>query len=290
MILGLVILKDKPKVILITMFFILCPLTGMLCFALSALVYKLKFTKHIDVTGIYFNDEKLNYQRKEDYREGIDVAPLEEVLRVSGVKEKRRRLLNSIKSDIGGSLSTYSSALLSTDSEVSHYAAAMLSNVKDTYDRNLNRLAHEFDIDREDLEINKEYIRAEQEYLTCGIQLTDDERLRHLYSFTNLCENLYTHHPDKVTEDLFDRVISYFIELNEYSKAQIWISNFEKTFPKNELVYLSKLRFYFHNNDSEMFFTTLSQLKSSGIPISASSIDLIRYFNQSPILKRIEGR
>ncbi len=277
---SILYIKDKTKAFLLTVFFLLCPVIGFSCIMLSNLFYHFRRVKSIEISGIHFSDDKIRYQYKEDYATEVDVAPLEEVLLVSGVKDKRQRLLDSIKSDINASMATYSAAIFNDDSEVSHYAAAMLLKTKDSFDRSLNRLAQQYDLDRSDIQVNLEYISAEDGYLTCGIQLFKEERVRHLYSYTALCENLYKHHPEFMTEEHFTKLLNYFIELGEHAKAMDWIEIFEKAYPLSENVFSCKLKYYFVNKNRSKFFEVLNQLKSSGIPISSDIIDLIRFFNK----------
>ncbi len=279
MIFALIRYKDRAKTILLTIFFLLCPIVGMAGFLIFYILYNLRRNKNIEISGIYFSDEKISYQRQENYLEEIDIAPIEEILSISSVKEKRQRLLDSIKSDIAANMATYSGAVLSDDSEVSHYAAAMLSKTKDTFDRSLNRLAQSYDEDRTDAEVNLAYIKAEDDYLQSGIRLFTEERLKHLHSYVMLCENLYKHNPQCMTTEHFSTMINYLIELNEHSRARNWIDIFADTFPQSEDVYISRLKFYFVNNERASFFDTLDSLKASGIPISSQTIDLIRFFS-----------
>ncbi len=272
--------EDKIRRLFLTIFFILCPIVGSVCFALSALFYKLRLNKSIEISGIHFSDEKLRYQRSEDYATEIDVAPLEEVLRISGVKDKRERLLESIKSDINANMATYSAAVLNQDSEVSHYAAAILSKTKDNFDRSLSQLSVAYDADRTDSEVNTRYIWAEHEYLHCGLQLFREERIKHLYTYSMLCENLRVNHPSLVTEELYTNTVNCLIELHENEKAHEWLGHFSAAYPKSENSYICKLRFYYETGDHSEFFNELARLKSSGIPINSGTIDLIRFFNK----------
>ncbi len=284
---GLLKGKDRVKTLLLTVLFILMPVFGILCFGLSFIVYSLRAQKHIDITGIYFSDDKISYQQREDYVTGIDVTPLEEVLRISGVKEKRERLLSSIKSEISASMATYSAAVLNEDSEVSHYAAAMLSKTRDAFERSLNKLAQQYDLDRTDEEINLAYIRAEQEFLSSGLRLFREERMKHLYSHVMLCENLYKHHPDMLGEELFTTMIGHLVELEEHNRARDWLDIFSRAYPKNESAYTCRLHFYYETGERTRFFDTLSELKASGIPIGSSTIDLIRFFGNRTSAKEV---
>lgn len=278
--------RDRQKTLLLTAFFILCPMIGIACFLISAISHKLNPAKNLDVTGIYFSDEKFIYQKKENYQEEIDITPLDDVLRMSSIKDKRERLLQSIKSDINAGMATYSAAVLSEDSEVSHYAAAMLSKARDSYERSLNRLSQEYDGDRTDERVNLAYIDAVHGYLTSGIKLVDEESKKYMYSFVWLCENLNKHHPKSLTEELFDKTINYYIELSELGKAREWVELFTFTYPKSEIAYKAKLHFSFTIGDSSGFFQSMSELRSSGIPVSAETIDLIRFFITKPTAKQ----
>ncbi len=276
--------SDRQKTMLLTVFFLLCPIVGISCFFISTLVYWLRPSNSLDITGIYFNEERISYHKKENYLDEIDVTPLEDVLRISSVKDKREKLLESIKSDINANMVTYSAAVLSEDSEVSHYAAAMLSKARDSFERSLNKLAQEYDADRTDDKVNLAYIEAVDQYLCCGINLFYEERKKYLYSYNQLCENLYTHNPEALSEKLYAGMIENYIELGELNKAREWTAIFIAVFPKSENAYLAKLHFYFHTGESKRFFESLSELKASGIPISANTIDLIRFFMSKPIL------
>ena len=271
--------SDRSKAILLAFFFLTCPGIGMAGILASSLAYHLRPNRHLDITGISFLNEKKGYQRREDYQESIDITPLDDVLRISGIQQKREKLLQSIKSDINASMATYSAAVLSEDSEVSHYAAAMLSKTRDSFARSLNRLAQEYDSDRTNQEITLAYLNAELQYLASGIRLFLEERRKHQYSVVQLCENLYHHHPESMTEELFAQLVNTCLELEEQAKAREWLSVFVAAFPKSENAYLAKLRFYYQNGERELFFESLSALKFSGIPVGAETIDFIRFFS-----------
>ncbi len=271
--------KNKQNAVLLSLVLFACPVVGFLGFGLTSLLYWLNPKKGMDISGIYFRDEQIRHNKKIDYREGIDVAPLQDVIRLSGKNEKREKMLASIKSDIQTNLNIYNLAVINPDSEVSHYAAAILLKTRNAFDHSLRKLSHEYDQDRADAHINLEYLGVVDELLNCGIYLASTERKKHLYTFVHLCTNLYEHHIEKLTDELLYKMIDALIELQEERKCRIWITKLREEFPRTELTYTCELNFYYKSGEPENFFATLDELKRSNIPIGPNSIDLIRFFS-----------
>lgn len=110
---------------------LLCPLVGPLFFLCGWVYYRLFFRKPVDLDDVIFSKNRSETFMKADEEKERDLVPLEEAIAITDQASTRALMMDVVRRDISHSLSTISMALGSEDSEVSHYAAAVLQEAID---------------------------------------------------------------------------------------------------------------------------------------------------------------
>ena len=125
--------KGAPEYIMKTVVMLLCPVVGVLFF--SAAWVKVRFFSfgNLDLSDVEFGKKKSKIRVKADEERERNIVPIEESILVSDTEKMRANMINVLLGATDDSLSSIALALNSDDSEVAHYAAAMLQNKLDEF-------------------------------------------------------------------------------------------------------------------------------------------------------------
>ncbi len=146
---------------------LLCPVVGILFFAVGLLIKTVFFRATVDLEDVIFSKERVKQTVKADEERERNIVPIQDALAVSDKTNLRHLMLNVLKGDISESLSSISLSLDGEDSETSHYAATALSLELNTFRMNVRKLQNAIN---KDIEENEDDTTKRDEY---GVALID---------------------------------------------------------------------------------------------------------------------
>lgn len=170
---------------------LICPVVGILFFAVGMLIKIIFFRETVDLDDVIFSKERVKQTVKADEDRERNIVPIQDALAVSDKTNLRHLMLNVLKGDIGESLATISLGLDSEDSETSHYAAAALSQELNSFRVNVRKLQNAIN---RDIEENGHDSSKRDEY---GVALID-------YMDKVLRQQVFT----KVEQDYFVNIMA----------------------------------------------------------------------------------
>lgn len=273
---------------------LLCPVTGILFFFLGFLFYLLFFHRKVDLEDVVFSKERVQTFVRADEERGRNMVPLEEALAVTEKEELRNLMLNVLRGDISESLSSLALALNSEDSETSHYAASMLSDVLNQYRINVQKIYHNIQEEKEDEKKDREghrfaYARMLIDYMDKILKqqvLTKMEQRDQVTILDQVCEMVWeemVNQEDRsprmiLTAADFETVSMRLLEVEDYERCQLWCERGTAWYPNTLSSYACRLKLYFTTGQRESFFSTLKQLRESEIPVDHETLEMIRAF------------
>jgi len=270
--------KGRSKYIINFFVMILCPVIGILFFAIGYLLFRFIFHKEVDLSDVIFSKERMKSTVKEDVESKLNIVSLEDAIAVSDKQSLRNLMLNIIKGDVHNSLTVISLALNSEDSETSHYAASVLRDELNDFRENVQKMF--LQIQKEDIEQIK-YCLILLKYMNgvlsqkVFIQLEQEQFAEQMAEIGDL---IYHKDRKSMTIMLFEWICIRLLEVRKFELAQEWCLRSMETFPRELSSYTCRLKLYFTMNENEKFFQTMNELKGSNIVIDSQTLELIRTF------------
>lgn len=273
--------KDLESGIIMSAFMIFCPVVGPAYLFFSWLVYEIYFKRsksHISIEELSFSKDKLEGSFKPDVREALNKVPLEEALIVSDKKSTKKLLFDMLREDNKASLQSILKAVEHKDSEVSHYAAAAISDSINEFKIREKQLREKYNEDMKNSELCNEYMEYIYNYLSQKILSIAEQRF---YSglFEEFVLKMEEYLPSEVSGEVYNKLVSLLLDLGENEKAKVWAQKAMTDF-ENELgSYKAALRFYYNNNDRNKFLLLLQKLKKSDVLLDHDMLEMIRFFS-----------
>ena len=238
------------------MFF--CPVVGPLFYFFSYLTYRLIFRSPADLDDVVFSKDRVKTQVKSD--------------------EERERDINTLRGDVRGSLGTIMMALNSKDSETSHYAASLLSSELNEFRAGVQKLYRAMkEEEPEETARERELIDAMDGILRQQV-FTPLEQRKLVGMLEEAVGSLYRKAPSQLNVEDYEELCLLLLGLEDYPQAEEWCMRMAGQYPHCLASYTCRLKLYFSTGRREIFFQTLSELKSSDIVIDQATLELVRVF------------
>lgn len=257
---------------------VLCPVIGPLFFFMGQLFYLLVFWRDVDLADVIFSKERVRTRMKADEERERDIIPLEEALFVNGDKDLRTVMINTLRGDVRGSLGTIMMALNSKDSETSHYAASLLSSELNEFRAGVQKLYRAMkEEEPEETARERELIDAMDGILRQQV-FTPLEQRKLVGMLEEAVGSLYRKAPSQLNVEDYEELCLLLLGLEDYPRAEEWCMRMAGQYPHCLASYTCRLKLYFSTGRREIFFQTLSELKSSDIVIDQATLELVRVF------------
>lgn len=258
---------------------ILCPVIGPLFFMLSYLLYITIFRSQVDLEDVVFSKERVRVQLKADEERERNIVPLEEAVAVNEKKDLRMAMMNILKGDIQGSLTSIALALNTEDSESSHYAASILSDELNAFRINVQKMYQE--IGREDPAETgcEEFLLNYMDSILKQRVFSDMEQKKYVEMMAEVADIFYGKREAGLTEQQMESVCLRLLEINDFDNSEKWCLHLAGKYPDRLSAYTCKLKLYFTSKNKTSFFQTLEALKQSDVVIDNETLELIRIFS-----------
>ncbi|MEK6265649.1 MAG: hypothetical protein N2B06_12930 [Clostridium sp.] len=272
--------KDLNGGIIMSIFMIMCPIVGPLYLFLSWALYEIYFKRRaldISIEELSFRKEKIEVILKPDMSRALNKVPLEEAFIVSDKKSTRKLLLDVIREDSNGSLKTILNGVEHSDSEVSHYAAAAISDSISEFKIREKQLRDKYNKDKGNRELCDKYTDYLNDFLSQKI-LSTAEQVFYCDLFQELIIAMEEYLPSEISGELYNKLVCSLLDIEKNDKAKVWV---EKALINNgnELgSYKAALRYYYINKDRSEFLLLMGKLKKSDVLLDHDVLDMVRFF------------
>lgn len=292
----LLIRKNRREALLRCLVMLAAPFVGMVYFGLGALWRRLFFHAPVDLDDVVFAKTRKKTVLKANEEE-MDFVPIEEAIMVTDRESTRNLLLEIAKYDVEQSLSSIRQALNVDDSELSHYAAAVMQTEIDAFRVGAQRmlqLIRKLEDEVGAAEATKapdqqklaETVRTEVD--VCHELFSDVSRMLEQKVISPAEEAQYTELLEELAALLEKRDVlqAYEIEAvillkigsGDYAAAEDWCARSEARYPTALSTYTCRLRLYYTTGEHEKFFEWMEKTKHSGIPLDHETLEMIRVF------------
>ena len=209
---------------------LLCPVVGVVFFAMGYLCNKVIFHAKVDLDDVIFSKERVRPQMAAEEESESNIVPIEEAVAITDKDSLRGMIMNVVRGNMKSSLSAVSLALGSDDPETSHYAAAALQavlsefqiSVQKKYDQIMQKKESGTKEERQALlELSEETVDLLAEFMEQRL-LTESEQKKYAGIMEELCDLLLKEDADKMTPGRFEAVSMQFLEAGEYDKCRKW--------------------------------------------------------------------
>ncbi|MDE7014227.1 MAG: hypothetical protein K2P19_06070 [Kineothrix sp.] len=257
---------------------LLCPVVAPLFFLFSYLIYRLPVWTELNLWDVIFSKERVRIQLKADEERERNVVPLEEAITVNEKTNLRMVMMNVLKGDIQSSLSTVSLALKINDTETSHYAASVLSDVLNEFRSNVQKMYVEMQKEPVCIEVAEAMIDYMNQILEQRV-FTEIEQRHYIQMLDEAAELLYDYSEGSLTAKRCEGICMRFLEEREFEGAKKWCQRLSELHADELAAYTCKLKLYFTMKNRDAFFEALESLKESDVVIDYETLELIRLFS-----------
>ncbi len=270
--------QDNRSYGLRTLVMLLCPVVGPCFFLFSYLLYRVFFSKPVDLADVVFSKERVRtFIHAEEDRER-NIVPLEEAIEITDTDELRSLMMNVVRGDIQKSLASISLALNSEDTETAHYAASVLQDALNDFRMNVQK-QYKLILKEDKNQIS--YADALIDYMNQVLEqrvFTDMEQRTYVDTMDKVCEILYEKNREHMTSSQYESVSLRLLEVEQYEKCRKWCERAEYHYPNSLATYTCQLKLYFNSGQKTRFFEVIEELKHSAVVVDSETLELIRVF------------
>lgn len=257
---------------------ILCPIVGIVFFALSQALYVLFFSEPVDLEDVIFSKERVRTFVHADEESERNMVPLEEAIAVTDTEGLRKLMLNIVRGDISKTLSAISLALNSEDTETAHYAASVLQDELNEFRMTVQRQYKYITTEEENRLL---YAGMLVDYMNKFLEqkvLTDIEQESYVKMMEEVCDMIYHEEKERLGSSQYEAVCLRLMEVEDYENCEKWCRRAIYEYPNTLSSYTCQLKLYFNSGQKERFFAVIEELKQSAIVIDSETLELLRVF------------
>lgn len=277
---GRELLSDNRRTYFIRfLVMVLCPVVGPVFFCLVHLLYLTVFRFGVNLDDVIFGKERVETQVKANEEQERNVIPVEEAIAVNDKKNMRMAMMNIIRGEMEGALSSIALALNAEDSETAHYAASVLSDKLNEFRMNVRKRHEKMREETgEQTEGEEELLDYMNGFLKHKI-FTALEQEGFVQVMENVAEQLYSKNPSRLTGARYEGICLRLLEVEYYEDAEKWCMRLTEQHPNELCAYTCRLKLYFTVRNRAAFFQTLDALKKSDVVIDSETLEMIRIFS-----------
>lgn len=273
----LVFKKDFTRAFIMLIFMLICPVIAPM-FLLSSDIQRLLFrNKDIDIENLSFRTDRLDMITEPDYEKEINIVPIEEALIISNNQEKRRVILDVLKTDYEASLEVINLGLANEDSETAHYVASVITDVKSNFKLNVQQMKEKIEKEPELTETIPLVLNYIHSFLIKKV-LSEIEEITYIEQYELMLKQLFENNINLVTGEMFKNVIEHLLSAGRKDSASQWGERAMQYRPEDLDTYKGLLRLYYETDDRVNFLELLKTLKKSNIEYDKECIELFDYY------------
>lgn len=265
---------------------LLCPVVGVAFFLFGYLFYRLLFFVSVDLEDVVFSKERIDPTVPAEEERESNMVPMEEALAVTDKDNLRNVMLNVVKGNSKSSLAAVSLALKSSDSEVSHYAAAALQSVLNDFYSTVKRERERVMTVEEDeteeqraarLDAAARLIDYMAEFMGQRL-LPERERARYALLMDELCELLIQEGGERMTAERYETVCMELLQTGSYEECRKRCLQSYERYPEELGPYVCQMKLYYTTGERDQFFRILAELRASDVAVDSKTLEMVRVF------------
>ncbi|MBC8015306.1 MAG: hypothetical protein H7X79_06125 [Sporomusaceae bacterium] len=205
-----------------------------------------------------------------------DIIPVSDVLMLDDNKTKRTVLGDVIKSDVLYNREILFDAVGNADSEVSHYAVAVITNRL----AELENLLYAVRQKNRQKPNNPEILRQYADHMYRYLQMSNLDRIsrqKYEQEYADMLENLIF--LDGKDERYFCELINCYLRSQNFTKMESVCGIFQDKFPLSEEPYLHFIKLYYYLRKQDALVKKIVELKQTNIKITNQTLEVIRFWD-----------
>lgn len=258
-------------------FMVLAPGIGPIFLIFSWLIQKIFFKKEVNLQELSFRKDLMRSILRPDEEKERNVVPVKEALLVSDIQDKRRVMLDVLKGEYEKSLTVITDALENPDTEISHYAASVITEVKSNFKLMVQTMQEKLKDYPDDPAVRVMLIQYIHEFLGKDV-LSSIEAMTYVNIYLKLMEDLFEQDKQSITGSMYGDMIKHLMESQNKDQAEQW-ARYALEYASNELAaYKGVLKYYYEIGNKEVFFNVMKQLKASDVVLDKETLEMVRLF------------
>lgn len=260
-----------------TIVMILCPVVGPCFFLLSYLLFRIFFSRPVDLADVIFSKDRVStFVHAEDSERNL--VPLEEAIEITDTENLRSLMMNVVRGDIQKSLAAISLALNSSDTETAHYAASVLQDALNDFRMNVQK-QYQMILSQDDSETSQaEMLLEYMDQVLAQHVFTDMEQKSYVQMMDQVCEILFARDRGRMTSPLYEAVSLRLLEIEDFDACEKWCERAVGHYPNSLATYTCQLKLYFNSGQKSRFFEVIEDLRNSLVVLDSETLELIRVF------------
>lgn len=268
----------RSDAIMRTIIMLLCPVVGVVIFLGGFLIREMVFRKEVNLGDVVFSKERVKTYSFADEEKERNLVPLQDAIEITDTDNLRNLMMTIVSGDIRQTLATISMALNSSDSETSHYAAAVLQESLDTFrDKVQSALQEIAENPEEKLGYAREILDSMDPVLRQRV-FKGAEQENMVLQMEELGELIWKTSPRAMSSEELESICMRLLEIQKYDLCDKWCERQDYIYPDILATYTCKLKLYFNTGKRNKFFYVLDELKKSNIVVDSETLELIRVF------------
>ncbi len=270
---------DRCTTCLRGVFFLVCPVVGVLAFLVSSLLMFLMRSKRFDRESLTFSVDSATTILPPDENTELNYIPIMDALEGSDTAELRQLLLNVIKNKSILNVHSLTNAVSSRDAETSHYAASALANFRSEFRAAAREQMMKVEQMPGDVSTILQAISFFQTFIKADI-MDAVEQKSYIYIYEDLNEKLYARNRWFLAAQHYLDVVDDLISVGDYAAAAKWIARAEECRPNELETFKAQLHLYFSTHRQDKLLETLDRIKRSDVLVDREVLNLIRIMNE----------
>lgn len=276
---GIFFLKRRNRIQAPTEVFFLAvviPLWGMMVLWIthSAVKNGKAGSRALDLQRFEHQAEFLTRPFVKDEMEAKTLISLEEALLLEDPMLRRQLMKNLVQENPSDFIAVLRRSCLSEDTEVSHYASAALMQIQNDYEVSVQKEAANM-LKMKTSDSQKAYITTLDQYIKSGLLPENAERIQRRHLDTALTDYLAT--------GAFDYqycviAVDNALELGLFEKAFQWLVEAQETWPDDETLFLSKLKYYYLEQNVAALRAEISRAEATHVYLSPDTRSVIAFW------------
>lgn len=260
-----------------TIVMILCPIVGPCFFLLSYLLFRIFFSRPVDLADVIFSKDRVStFVHAEDSERNL--VPLEEAIEITDTENLRSLMMNVVRGDIQKSLAAIALALNSEDTETAHYAASVLQDALNDFRMNVQK-QYQVILSQDDSETsNAEMLLDYMDQVLAQRVFTDMEQKNYVQMMDQVCEILFARDRGRMTSPLYEAISMRLLEIEDFDTCEKWCERAAGHYPNSLATYTCQLKLYFNSGQKNRFFEVIQDLRNSLVVLDSETLELIRVF------------
>lgn len=262
------------------------PISGIILF-ISLDIWIFYFSKYKNKKILLERKEKTKFisllLRKSEIDKWEDIVPIEDALVLNDNITRRNLIMNTLKGDDYTHLSFLKKAVKDKDTEVSHYAAIAMMEVKRKLTNTIKQLESKYELgDKKDSLISEAYAKSLKKYTESGL-LDNKSYIKYMDAYSKVLQNIIN--TKDVKEIYYEDKIQCDISMKKYDETISICRKYMKEFPNSDKPYILLLKIYFLTNNKIKFNEVMKELIESNIRIKSESLEIVRFWLRGDFLR-----